>query len=155
MVTSCDGRVPDEGQGVVEDVGGVQPRLTRVHHVRPISLGQLHFHKLWYVECEGDGGDGQDIDQEPPGVGYGLGDNPGSKVCVQFLNRYTVYNVSVTVFHSFSKAWILLENSLLIYKILIDYRRETGGFARFTCFSIFFFFNKTFPLSATFLTKAF
>ena len=46
MCTRGEGRVPDEGEGVVEDVGGVWSGLTRVHNVSPVLLGELHLHEL-------------------------------------------------------------------------------------------------------------
>ena len=38
--------MPDEGQGVPEDVGGVPPSLGGVHHVRPVVLHQSDLHEL-------------------------------------------------------------------------------------------------------------
>ena len=69
--------MPDQGESVVEHVGGVQPRFARVNERGPIvSLGQVDFHKLGDVESKGDCGDRNDVDQESLGVGHGLGYNP-------------------------------------------------------------------------------
>ena len=68
--------MPDQGEGVVEHVGGVQSRLTGVHHSGPIGLSKLYFHKLGDVQSKGDCGHWNDVDQESLGVGHGLGYNP-------------------------------------------------------------------------------
>ena len=73
--TCGEGWVPDQGEGVVEDVGGVQPRLTGVHYSCSIRLGKLDFHKLGDVQSKGDCGHRNDVDQESLGVGHGLGYN--------------------------------------------------------------------------------
>ena len=46
VCTRGEGRVPDEGEGVVEDVGRVWSGLTRVHNVSPVLLSELHLHEL-------------------------------------------------------------------------------------------------------------
>ena len=91
MCTRGEGRVPDEGEGVVEDVGGVWSGLTRVHNVSPILLSELHLHELqtsvrgreiwvypyfWNVESEWDEGHGHDVDEESLCVGHRLRDGP-------------------------------------------------------------------------------
>ena len=69
--------MPDQGESVVEDVGGVQPGFAGVNYSGPIiGLRKLDFHKLGDVQGKGDCGDGNDVDQESLGVGHGLGYNP-------------------------------------------------------------------------------
>ena len=76
-VTCSEGGMPDEGDSVVEHVGGVQSRLAGVHYSRPIvGLCEVYLHKLGDVQCEGDCGDGDDVDQESLGVGHRLGYDP-------------------------------------------------------------------------------
>ena len=75
-MTCGEGGVPDQGESVVEDVGGVQPRLAGVNYSGPIGLCKLHVHKLGDVQRKGDCGDGNDVDQESLGVGHGLGYDP-------------------------------------------------------------------------------
>ena len=66
--TCCEGWVPDQGEGVVEHVGGVEPGLTGVHYSGPIGLGKLDFHKLGDVQSKGDDGHRNDVNQESLGV---------------------------------------------------------------------------------------
>ena len=49
MLTCGEGGVPDEREGVVEDVCWVGPRVAGIHHIGPIALSQLHLHKLGKV----------------------------------------------------------------------------------------------------------
>ena len=45
--------MPDQGESVVEHVGGVQPRLAGVNYTGPIvGLGKVYFHKLGDVESK-------------------------------------------------------------------------------------------------------
>ena len=55
--------MPDQGESIVEDVGGVQPRLTGVSECGPIGLCQLYVHKLGDVQGKGNGSNGNDVDQ--------------------------------------------------------------------------------------------
>ena len=62
-ITCGEGGMPDQGESIVEDVGGVQPSLTGVSDSGPIGLCQLYVHKLGDVQCKGDGSNGNDVDQ--------------------------------------------------------------------------------------------
>ena len=52
--------MPDQGQGVPEDEGGVPPGLTRVHLIGAIVVISSNFHELGNIEDEGEEGDGDD-----------------------------------------------------------------------------------------------
>ena len=62
-ITCGEGGMPDQGESIVEDVGGVQPRLTGVSECGPIGLCQLYVHKLGDVQGKGNGSNGNDVDQ--------------------------------------------------------------------------------------------
>ena len=49
MLTCGEGGVPDEREGVVEDVCWVAPRVAGINHIGPVGLSQLHLHKLGKV----------------------------------------------------------------------------------------------------------
>ena len=68
--------VPDEREGVVEDEGWVPSGLTDVHQIGSVFIGHLQLHEFWYVECKGNGCDGDYVDQESFGVGHCLSDGP-------------------------------------------------------------------------------
>ena len=91
--------MPGQGDGVPPHEGGVQPEGVRVHgagHVAPgvepperggvvhgddaagvgVVAVHLHLYELGDVEGEGDDGDGNDVDQQPPRAGHRLGDRP-------------------------------------------------------------------------------
>ena len=93
MLTCRHGGMPDEGHCVPEHEGGVHPGLGGVHVVSPIlALANLHLHELQGilniyfhvfefislylgdVERKGDGGDRDDVDQDPPGLRHCLRD---------------------------------------------------------------------------------
>ena len=64
--------MPDEGQGVPEDVGGVLAGLTRIHLGDSVIIVGSHLDKLGDVEEEGQDGDGDDIHHHALIVGHGL-----------------------------------------------------------------------------------
>ena len=49
-----------------ENEGWVLSGLRSIHFVGSIVLGHCHLHELGHVEGEGEGGDGDDVDQEAP-----------------------------------------------------------------------------------------
>ena len=98
--TCGDGGVPGQRDSVPPHEGGVQPEGIRVHrtgHVPPrvelpvwsavvqgddgpgvgVVAVHLHLYELGDVEGEGDDGDWDDVDQEPPRARHRLGDRPG------------------------------------------------------------------------------
>ena len=73
VVTCGQSWMPDEGHGVPEHEGGVDPGLGGVHVIGPIlALAHLHLHELGDVESEGDGCHRDDVGQDPPGLRHGL-----------------------------------------------------------------------------------
>ena len=55
-------------EGSPENEGWVLPCLRSIHFVGSIVLGHCDLHELGHVEGEGQGGDGDDVDQEAPRV---------------------------------------------------------------------------------------
>ena len=64
--------MPDHGQGVPEDVGGVFSSLTRIHLCSAIIIIGGHLDELGDVEDEGQDGDGYDVHHHALIVRHGL-----------------------------------------------------------------------------------